>query len=75
MLAELFQRLTPPRWETVTKYMDNIVIGETSPEKLGEEATAIWQAVNKAEIETPSGKYLWPCKEGEKLRKLSLESQ
>lgn len=55
--------------------MDDIVIGETSPETLGEEATTIWQAVNKAEIEIPSGKYLGPCKAGEKLRKLSLKSQ
>lgn len=30
--------------------MGDIMIGETSPEKVGEEAAAICQAVNKAEI-------------------------
>lgn len=35
----------------MTKYMDDILIGGTSPEKVGGEAAAIWQAVNNAEIE------------------------
>lgn len=47
--------------------MDDILIGETSPEKVGGEGAVIWQAVNKAEIEIPSGKYLGPSKEGQTL--------
>lgn len=34
---------------------------------MGGEAAAIWQAVNKAEIEISSGKYLGPNKEGQTL--------
>lgn len=47
--------------------MDDILIGETSPEKVGEEAAAVWKAVNKAEIEILPGKYLGPSKEGQTL--------
>ena len=35
------------------QYTDDILIGGTSPEKVGEVAAAVWQALNKAEIEIP----------------------
>lgn len=47
--------------------MDDILTGETFPEKVGEEAAAIRQVVNKAEIYIPSGKYPGPRKEGQTL--------
>ncbi|XP_009470612.1 PREDICTED: NF-kappa-B-activating protein [Nipponia nippon] len=39
------------------QYIDDILIGGTSPEKVGEAAAAVWQALNKAEIEIPPGKH------------------
>lgn len=57
---------SPKMWNCI-KISDDILIGETSPEKVGEKAAAVWQAVNKAEIEIPSGKYLGLSKEEQTL--------
>ena len=48
--------------------MDDILIGRPSPEKVGEVAAAVRQALDKAEIENPPGKSQEPSKEVKFLR-------
>ncbi|KAK4806990.1 hypothetical protein QYF61_000319 [Mycteria americana] len=62
-LAELLQTVSLPREVKLYQYIDDILIGGTSPEKVGEAAAAVWQALNKAEIEIPPGKCQGPSKE------------
>ncbi|KAK4828563.1 hypothetical protein QYF61_027532 [Mycteria americana] len=45
------------------QYIDDILIGGTSPEKVGEAAAAVWQALNKAEIYIPPRTCQGPSKE------------
>ncbi|KAF1463968.1 Transposon Tf2-9 polyprotein, partial [Spheniscus demersus] len=59
-LAELLQ--------TVSLKMHDILTGGTSPEKVGEAVAAVWQALNKAEIEIPPRKCQEPSKEVKFLR-------
>lgn len=46
------------------QYLDDILIGGTFPEKVGEAAAAVWQTLNKAEIEIPHRKCQGPSKQG-----------
>ncbi|KAK4811127.1 hypothetical protein QYF61_019758 [Mycteria americana] len=62
-LAELLQTVSLPQEVKLYQYIDDILIGGTSPEKVGEAAAAVWQALNKAEIEIPPGKCQGPSKE------------
>ncbi|KFM05013.1 hypothetical protein AS27_15658, partial [Aptenodytes forsteri] len=62
-LAELLQAVLLPQEVKLCQYIDDILIGGTSPEKVGEAAAAVWQALNKAEIEIPPGKCQGPSKE------------
>ncbi|KAF1560706.1 UNVERIFIED_CONTAM: Transposon Tf2-9 polyprotein, partial [Eudyptes pachyrhynchus] len=62
-LAELLQTVSFPQEVKLYQYIDDILIGGTSPEKVGEAAAAEWQALNKAEIEIPPGKCQGPSKE------------
>ncbi|KAK4811160.1 hypothetical protein QYF61_019791 [Mycteria americana] len=59
-LAELLQTVSLPQEVKLYQYIDDILIGGTSPEKVGEAAAAVWQALNKAEIEIPPGKCQGP---------------
>ncbi|KAK4828000.1 hypothetical protein QYF61_022777, partial [Mycteria americana] len=61
-LAELLQTVSLPQEVKLYQYIDDILIGGTSPEKVGEAAAAVWQALNKAEIEIPPGKCQGPSK-------------
>ena len=45
------------------QYIDDIVIGGISPEKLGEVAAAVWQALTKAVVEVPPEKCQGPSRE------------
>ena len=62
-LAGLLHTVSLPQDVKVYQYTDDILIGGTSPEKVGEVAAAVWQALNKAEIEIPPGKCQGPSKE------------
>uniref|UniRef100_A0A8C3K9U4 ribonuclease H n=1 Tax=Calidris pygmaea TaxID=425635 RepID=A0A8C3K9U4_9CHAR len=62
-LAELLQSVSLPQDVKLYQYIDDILIGGTSPETVGEAAAAVWQTLNKAEIEVPPGKCQGPSKE------------
>ncbi|KAF1528671.1 hypothetical protein FQV19_0014696, partial [Eudyptula minor] len=44
-LAELLQTVSLPQEVKLYQYIDDILIGGTSPEKVGEAAAAVWQAL------------------------------
>ncbi|KFV97971.1 hypothetical protein N327_00594, partial [Fulmarus glacialis] len=52
-LAELLETVSLPQDVKLYQYIDDILIGGTSPEKVGEAAAAVWQALHKAEVEIP----------------------
>ncbi|KAF1407180.1 Retrovirus-related Pol polyprotein from transposon 17.6, partial [Spheniscus mendiculus] len=62
-LAELLQTVSLPQEVKLYQYIDDILIGGTSPEKVGEAAAAVWQALNKAEIKIPPRKCQGSSKE------------
>ncbi|KFM08935.1 hypothetical protein AS27_14727, partial [Aptenodytes forsteri] len=62
-LAELLQTVSLPQDVKLYQYIDDILIGGTSPEKVGAAVAAVRQALNKAEIEIPPRKCQEPSKE------------
>ena len=50
-LAELLQTVSLPQDVKLYQYIDDIQIRGTSPEKVGEVAAAVWQALYRAEVE------------------------
>ncbi|NXJ72226.1 TF211 protein, partial [Rostratula benghalensis] len=66
-LAELLQSVSLPQdvklYQYIDNIIDNILIGGTSPETVGQAAAAVWQVLNKADIEVPPGKCQGPSKE------------
>ena len=59
-LAELLQTVSFPQDVKLYQYRDDILMGGTSSEKVGEAAPAVRQALNKAQIEIPPGKCQGP---------------
>ncbi|KFV91716.1 hypothetical protein N327_02237, partial [Fulmarus glacialis] len=59
-LAQLLQTISLPQGVKLYQYIDDILIGGTSPEKVGEAAAAVWQALYKAEVEVPPKKCQGP---------------
>lgn len=55
VLVELFLTVSLPQNVRLYQYVDNILIGGDFPKKIGEAATALWEALHKAEVEIPSG--------------------
>ncbi|NWX74610.1 POL3 protein, partial [Alca torda] len=51
VLAELLQTVSLPQDVKLYQYVDDIPIRETSPQRVGEVAAAVWQALYKAEVE------------------------
>ncbi|KAK4806382.1 hypothetical protein QYF61_016232 [Mycteria americana] len=64
-LAELLQTVSLPQEVKLYHYIDDILMGGASPEKVGKAAAAVGQALHKAEIEIPPGKCQGPSKEVE----------
>ncbi|NXA44331.1 TF29 protein, partial [Eudromia elegans] len=62
-LAELLQKVSLPPDVKLYQYIDDILIGGDSPEKVGKVAKAVWQTLLEADIEVPPGKCQGPSKE------------
>ncbi|XP_074991081.1 uncharacterized protein LOC142074382 [Calonectris borealis] len=62
-LAELLQTASLPQNVKLYQYIDDILIGGDSSEEVGEAATAVRQALHKAEIEIPPEKCQGPSTE------------
>ncbi|NXC78620.1 POL3 protein, partial [Anhinga anhinga] len=63
-IVSLLQDVKLFQWSTHHKYIDDILIGVSSPEKVGEAAAAaVWQALYKAEVEVLPEKCQGPSRE------------
>ncbi|KFV46430.1 hypothetical protein N328_00890, partial [Gavia stellata] len=62
-LAELLQTVSLPQDVKLYQYINYILMGGTSPEKVGEAAASVRQALHKAEVEIPPEKCQGPGRE------------
>ena len=62
-LAELLQTVSLPADVKLYQYIDDILIGGPSPDKVGEVAATVWQTLHEAKIEIPPEKCQGPSKE------------
>ncbi|KFP94441.1 hypothetical protein N329_05264, partial [Haliaeetus albicilla] len=63
VLAELLQTVSLPWDVKLYQYMDDILLGGTSPETVGEAVAAVQQALHRAKIEIPPERCQGPGRE------------
>ncbi|NXA44306.1 POLY protein, partial [Eudromia elegans] len=61
-LAELLQKVSLPQDVRLYQYIDDVLIGGDSPEKVGKVAKAVWQILLEADREVPAEKCQGPSK-------------